>query len=297
MAKKLVDLEIDKVAGVDAAANKRTWLIVKRHDEDKENNGEGGENMPKENIDKAGKKISSASMDKLKAAMSAIKALMGMPDDMPKGEIEKGGQMAITEEVIKGLPEEVQKHLEDLEGKVADIEDLQKKADKVDELEAKVEKLGKKEDKEEEVLKGASPEILKKFEDLEKKAADAEELAKSEKELRISKQYNDEAKELDKLGDVGKVAKMLRSADEQGEEFGKQLRETLKSAQSQIDLTKELGRSGSDNETDAESKLEAKADEIAKRDNISKEQAMDALLDTKEGQEIYAQHKEEKGDK
>lgn len=242
-------------------------------------------------IGKAGKTISGATagaiktaVDSMKAAMEKLMSLVSGETDM-KNNMRKGDDMPITEEAREQLPDEVKTYLGDLEVQVK----------KVEGLETKVKELEKKDPDKEDILKGLPEEVRKRIEDAEGKAKEATDLAKAEREMRITKQYEDEAKGFPKLGKPEKIAKMLRSADEQGEAEGKDFRETLKAAQAKIDendlLTKELGRSISDSVDSAWAKIEAKANELVqKNDKLSKEQAIKKVLETEEGQTLYAEY-------
>jgi len=262
-------------------------------------------------MEKRGKKISNATADAINAAMDKLKSLFVSLPEGDKENTKKGDDsMSISKEAREGLSEEDQKHLKGLEDKVAKVEELETKVEKVEELEAKVEELTKgdnKEDvkkKEEEEFNKLPKSIRKRIDDAEADAADAKveaekasEVAKAEKEKRVVKEYEDKAKELSNVGKAETVAKMLRSADEQGEDQGKEMRETLKSAHEKIEkgnLTTELGAGGS-GETDAEAKFDAATQEIMKSDKISKGEATKALLKTNEGQELYNQTQTKKG--
>jgi hypothetical protein len=241
-------------------------------------------------IVKIGRKVSNGRMSVLKEVMTAMgKALESLGAIMDEG-IEKGSDsMPINEDVLKGLPEDVQ----------TEIAALQKNAEELvtknGELEEKVAELGKTEEPKDEILKGASPEVIEKFEAMQKQVDSANEIAKAEQEARITKEYEDKAAELEHVGAKEDVAKMLRSADEVSKEHGQKVWENLKAANERVkqsDLLKEVGSGGVEGDN-IYAKIEAAGAEIAKSDNISKEQGISKFLQTDEGRELYKQHESE----
>ena len=245
-------------------------------------------------IVKIGRKVSGGRMSVLKEIMTAMgKAIESLGEMVVEVEgIEKKGSdsMSIDEKVLKDLPEDVQVQIAELQKTADESEDL---VTKNAELEAKVSELENDDGKdEEELLKGASDEIKKQFEDMQKQVEEAKEIAKAETEVRISKQYADEASKLEHVGNKETIAKMLRSADVIGEDEGKEMRETLKSAEKRITesgLLKEVGSDGSGG-SDVMSKIEALADELVTKSDITKEQAVANILKTDAGSKLYAQH-------
>ena len=360
MPKKIVDLEIEKVAGVEMAANRRTFLIVKEgglfdkfkaqikkffpeealgvsdvldvqemhrelfeiddalrvsvnsilEDDDVPNKraaiaetlSQYLQELVDSGIVKIGRKVSGGRMAILKELMTAMgkamESLNVMLDEVEGIEKEGSDLMPISEEVLKGLPEDVQTQIAELEKNASKAEDL---LTKNTELETKITELTKEEEPKEDILKGASPEVLEKFEAMQKqvdeskeKVNEANEIAKAEKETRITKQYVDEASDLSHVGNTDTIAKMLRSADEIGEDEGKQMRETLKSAEKRItesDLLKEVG-SDAAGEDSAMGRLQAMADELVQKGDITPEQAFTNVLNTPKGKELYKQHTE-----
>lgn len=356
MTKKIVDLDIEKVAGVEAAANRRTFLIVKEggviekikqtikkffdNDEAKgvsevlddietreemwrlddalrvsvnsileddtvidkrsavaETLTQYLQELINSGIVKIGRKVSDGRMSVLKEIMSAlgkaIESLGGMMEEVTE---KKGSElMPINEDVLKGLPEDVQAQIAELETNASKAEDLVTKNEELtterDGLKTKVDEFTKSEEKQDDILKGASDEVKKQFEDMQKQVDSANEIAKEERETRITKEYEDKASSVEKAGDKDVIIEMLRSADKVSKEHGEKVFETLKANHArteQSDLLKEIGTGGV-SEGSARGQIQVKVAEIAKSENITKEQAEVKFYETPEGKELYAQ--------
>jgi hypothetical protein len=157
-----------------------------------------------------------------------------------------------------------------------------------EELKTKVAELSKAEP--EDITKGMDDEVKKAFEDLRKELA-------AEREIRVSREFSDKARDLTHIGSAEDVAKMLRKAYEADAEYGTSLEEKLRAAEAKIAeaevLTSEIGGSGQA-PTDAEAKLEKMAHEKAKADGIAYENAYADILKTEEGTALYAQIQNER---
>ena len=243
-------------------------------------------------IVKIGRRVSNGRMSVLKEVMMAMgKALEGLGAIMEEGIKEGSDSMPINDDVLKSLPEDVQTEIATLQKNAEDKEEL---VTKNEELEKKVSELEKTEEPES-ILKGASPEVIEKFEAMQKQVDTANDIAKAEQETRITKEYEDKASELEHVGAKEDVAKMLRSADEVSKEHGEKVLENLKAANERVkqsDLLKEVGSGGVEGDN-TYSKIEAAGAEIAKSDNISKEQGISKFLKTDKGRELYKQHESE----
>jgi len=133
------------------------------------------------------------------------------------------------------------------------------------------------------------------MEDLEKKAKEAEELAKKEREERIKKEYIAKAAGYQALSinpeEFGLVLKSL--AEKDPENFTK-LEALLKAADEAISksaLFKEIGRSGA-GESSTWAKVEAMAkDMVQKNAGMTKEQAIAKVL--RENPELYDAYRKE----
>ncbi len=240
---------------------------------------------------KAGKKIAASRLDMLKQMQTMLSQLITEAEAAPGGVSKQRGneQVPITEEVRKGLSEEVQQYLADIE----------KQAGQVDGLAAKVAELEKKENLDggqEDIWKGVNPEVRKRLEDAEKRARDAEELAKSEKEKRENQEFMKRAEQFPHIGKAEVVADMLKKAYAVSDEYGRQLEETFKASNEQVEkgmLFGEFGRSGgASGGGDAVAKAEAMAAEmVQKNSGMTKEQALAKVW--AENPDLYAEYERE----
>jgi len=250
-------------------------------------------------IQKAGRAISAPRLRMLQQMKELLDQLIAdglkyLEDaDIERPDIEKrkeGDKMSISEKVRKNLPEEVQKYIEELEGKATQVDELTKK---VTELEKKDKKDDKK-DNPEDIWKGVNPVIRKRMEELEKRAKEAEELAKAEKEKREHQEFLKRAEQYPHIGKAEEVADMLKKAYEVSEEYGKKLEATFKATNEQVEksmLFDEIGRSGSTGGS-AIQKAEALANEmIQKNTGMTREQAMAKVWI--EHPELYAEYEKE----
>lgn len=195
---------------------------------------------------------------------------------------------SITDELLKGLPEEAQQAIKKLQADAAKVADLEKQ----------VEELKKGQDKGDEgqvdLFKGMSPEQRAHFEKMQKRAEEAERIAKEEREARLRKEYIQKAQELSGLNiSAEEFGPILKSAAEKlpEEEFTK-LHEVLKSASKVIETSsifKEQGRDGAGEDT-ALAELEKKAEELRKADSsLTKEAAFTKAM--QEYPELYERYK------
>lgn len=204
----------------------------------------------------------------------------------------EGNGMPISEEVMKGLPEEVR----------TEIVKLQEEAVKVAALQKQLEDLQKSKEgqntapttpTEDPVLKGLPPQVQALIADLQKRAQTAEEIAKAEKEARITKEYVAKAAQFTHLGinaeELGPVLKSLAEVNPEG--YAK-LEATLKAANTAIEksaLFQEVGKSGSGTTGGAWEKIEKKAEEIRKSDpSLTQEQAVAKVM--REEPALYAEY-------
>lgn len=211
----------------------------------------------------------------------------------------EGKQMSIfSEDVLKNLPEDVRKG----------IEELQKKADQADTLQQTVTDLQKQVDElkkgaqpssstspEDDIFKGMSPAAKELVMKLQKQAKEAEELAKAEKEARLNREFVTKAAELKglnvKADEFGPVLKAV--AEKCPEQFEK-LEAVLKTASNAIltgEVLKEVGSSGSSSGS-AWDKIEKKAEELLKGEtSLSKEQAISKVI--QQEPQLYEEYQKE----
>lgn len=193
--------------------------------------------------------------------------------------LDEGGESMTYEELIEKIDdEELQKAVDAIvEDKENTITDLEKKIKdlKVDEdLEG---------EKGEDINKSELPEeIRKKLEEMEDAVDKANKKVEIEKKRRLEVEFTKKAQKFDKVGDVEKTAKVLMKAKETFEEDTyEDLENLLKSAQERIDaanIDDITGEKGED-ANDPLKKLEDKAEEISKRDDVSKEKAFTKALE------------------
>lgn len=201
--------------------------------------------------------------DAVQKVVDASKAL--------REQVEKGdGTMPTLEELLKAAPQELQ----DAVAKAL--------ADKDGELEALRKKVGKEPDPVD-VVKDDLPEpVRKRFEELEKRAKEAEEIAKAEREKRELAEIRKRAESLQAVGDVDELAAVIKAAHDVSPEQAEKLETVLKSAAERIKqsaLFSERGHGGEDPGS-AYAQLMAKADEIRKNDtSLTKEQAFERAVD------------------
>ena len=148
-------------------------------------------------------------------------------------------------------------------------------------------------------------ELVKKAEEQATKAENAEKIAKEERDVRETRDYIAKSQGYVNLAksddEFGPVLKSIANAERDGalpEGTAAKLDEVLKAADEQVkagDLFKEAGRAGQGTgKGDAESRLEAAADEIRKGDSkLTKSQAIAKALD--DNPTLYDDMKKEQG--
>jgi len=205
--------------------------------------------------------------------------------------------MSITDEVREDLDDNVQEYLTELEKRADDSDKVEELEAKVAELEKSAEETGKEKV---DIWKGVSSEVKTQFEDLQKKAETAEKVAKAEREMRISKEFEEKAAQFPKIGSVEDVSGMLRQAYDVDQESGEKLEQAFKAASEKLEtndhLTKELGQSGDvASGGDAWNKIETMADKLVEKDDeMTQEQAVNKILKTKEGKKLYDEYQTER---
>ena len=247
-------------------------------------------------VAKAGKKISASRMDMLKQMQKLLSELIAEAEPTPAepGVNKNRGddQVPISEEVRKNLPAEVLKHLEEVE----------KKAGEVDTLTAKVAELEKNaappKAEPEDIWKGVNPAVRKMMEDAEKRAKDAENLAKSLQEKADNEQYLAKAAKLAVPGsNPEEIAAMMKSMASDPEALAK-FEAMLAATNEQIAkgaLFSEAGRSGGMPAGNTVAKVEALAKEMVQKDSgLTKEMALAKVWN--EHPELYAEYENEQFD-
>ena len=226
-------------------------------------------------VDKAGRKISSERLSRLKRAAETLMELIKEAD------VEKGK-----------LDPEVRKQVEKMEADlVKATADLKAATEKI----ATLEKAAKPPEKED-VLKGLSEPVRKEVEALRKQAADAQALAKSEQLKRRQRDHTEVLKgfkglPVDPEKDVALMIKLEDSLTP--EEYGR-VQELLR-AGDEARLMAEVGKPGSEhhNANSAYAKIEAKAAELRKADpNLTP--AASIAKAAEQNPELYDEYKQER---
>lgn len=203
----------------------------------------------------------------------------------------------LTAEVLKGLPQEVQDEITNLQKQAGQVDDLQKQIDNLkDELKKSKEEGNGGEDQgeQEDLFKGMTPAQRAFFEKQQERVEAAEKLAKAEKEARLAKEFIQKASTYDGLNikaeEFGPVLKAASEAMD-AETFSK-LDEVLKSASETAksgELFKEVGDNGEGTMGSAWQEVEKKAAELRKEDtSLSKEAAETRVLE--ENPDLYARY-------
>ena len=210
---------------------------------------------------------SDANMKRLMQAMQAMREVL---DAAGSEKTEKGRGSMTLEEVLKALPDDQRAVVE---------EALQKQDSPTDD-----------------VNKADLPEPLRKrFEEMEKRAEEAERLAKAEREAREWEGFQKRAESLPHVGERDKVAEILKAAYGVSKENGEALEATLKAANEQIEkgrLFDEMGRDGNRGQSDAMTAVNKRAEEIRKADPaLTEAQAFDKAL--QENPAAYAEYLKE----
>lgn len=211
-----------------------------------------------ETLLKRGAKMSAARMKTLKAAMTALQSLLT--------EVE-GDNMAKNEAPgfdLSSLPEEARAHCEALEKRATDAATKVADVEKANtELTERVEALEKADATEGDVLNGASVEVRKQFEDVQKRLEAAEAVAKAEKDARLTTEFVAKAAEMPGLtGTPEEIGPVLKAASEAlSDEHFDALMGVLKAASEQLESSELFTAKGADGTPDANSAI----DEINKR--------------------------------
>lgn len=191
----------------------------------------------------------------------------------------------IQEEIAKAkteVPEEVAKELSDTKEELATTKtELEKIKEDVNKS-----KEPAKEDNFEEVLKSLDPAVQKVFKSLQSQKEAAEQVAKQLNEQKEEEEAIEKAKNLKALPvEEERLVQVVKGVSDEVYEILKSAAKVLEESEIFEEVGKGKGGTGS---TDAWSKIEKKADEIAKRDSISKEKAVGVVIN--ENPELYKEY-------
>lgn len=240
------------------------------------------------------KKILNMSIEEVSAvdkAATGKKFLIVKHEDAQNND-DQGGETVMTfEELLEKVEdEEVKKGFEAVvEDREETIEDLEKR---VEELE-KADETDEGDEDEEDINKSELPEeVREQLEKMEDEVNTAKEMAQIEKKKRLEVEFNKRAEKFNKVGEVDKTARILMKASELfDEDTYEDLKTILKSAQARLeeaDIDVPEGEDGGGDATDPVKKLEDKAEELAKSNDISKEQAFAKALEL--NPELYREY-------
>ncbi len=281
MPTRLKNLEIHEVSFVDRPANPESRIVLFKRDgfeDGEEIEFELGKGLPdssdvmedevlgsddKKRKRKRGKKSVSVIAD------TTEKSYSGDEDDpteerMPDEDATQDQSVEIDTEYVKALEDQVLDLQDQLASTQAELEKRDAPA----------------EDDTDDLLKNADPEIVRLVKSAQERAEEAEEIAKAEREARITKEYVEKAAPyVDSFPvDADTLGSLIRKMGDQEPEFIRIL-DAMKEAVDVAHLTKEFGTSGG-GMTAVEEEIRAKAQEIQKNDsNKTYEQAYAQVLE------------------
>ena len=309
MPKEIIDMMIKEVSAVDRAATKKKFLLIKKDD---------GDDFHKRTLDEvlANQEAHSEFMKSIDAFYNSVHSTMRDSDlsSVEKAEqiktssnqlVEKLNNLApdlakrmnvekMTKNAMERIPDEGGENMPELKDILEKIDDKEVRAS-VESFVKSVMKDNSDEGEETKIDKSAMPEELKKrFEDLEKKAEMAEQMAKAEREKRLDVEFNKRAKEYSNVADVEKIVSILKHTSED-EGLQTEIEEVLKSAQERLakaDLFKEVGGNGG-SVNGAEETIEKKTKELMKSDtSLTYAKAQSRVL--KENPDLYNEYVNQK---
>lgn len=180
------------------------------------------------------------------------------------------------------VPEEVATELSDTKKA---LEEAKTELEKIKE-EVKKSKEPAQEENFEEILKSLDPAVQKVFKSLKAQKEAAEQVAKQLTEQKEEEEAIKKAKALKALPvEEEKLVQVVKGISDDVYEILKSAAKVLEESE----IFKEIGKGkGEASSTDAWSKIEKKADEIAKRDGITKEKAIGIVIN--ENPELYREY-------
>lgn len=266
MAKKLTNLKITKVSLVDEGACSAAHITLFKQKK-------GGSEMTFEEM-----------MESLSEEQQAI---IKAKFDAQNEELEEAKKaFSEKEEEL----EKVKQEKKDLETKASETEEEEEEDDLAIESNSEdgVTK-AKEELTEEEILKNVDPAVKEMIQKAKSEAEVHKQALIKMKEEKEVAQLTEIAKSINNVGtEEAQLVSMLKKAKSVDVEFYNEVLKTLQVANNIIadsELLKEKGQSFAGNDVDAWSKVDAKADEIAKARNVSKAKATNIVID--EFPELY----------
>lgn len=268
MAKKLTNLKITKVSLVDEGACSAAHITLFKQKK-------GGSEMTFEEM-----------MESLSEEQQAI---IKAKFDAQNEELEEAKKaFSEKEEEL----EKVKQEKKDLETKASETEEEEEEEEDDLAIEANSEDgvtKAKEELTEEEILKNVDPAVKEMIQKAKSEAEIHKQALIKMKEEKEVAQLTEIAKSINNVGtEEAQLVSMLKKAKSVDVEFYNEVLKTLQVANNIIadsELLKEKGQSFDGNDVDAWSKVDAKADEIAKARNVSKAKATNIVID--EFPELY----------
>lgn len=189
---------------------------------------------------------------------------------------------AELEKVKKEVPEEVSKELDDAKKEIVakntELEEAKKEVNKAKEP-AEGESF-------EEVIKSLDPAVQKVFKSLQTQKEAAEQVAKQLNEQKEEEEAIEKAKALKAIPvEEERLVQVVKGVSDEVYEILKSAARVLDESEIFEEVGKGKGGTGS---TDAWSKIEKKAEEVAKRDNITVEKATSIVIN--ENPEMYKEY-------
>ena len=281
MAKKLTNLKITKVSLVDEGACSAAHITLFKQKK-------GGSEMTFEEMMES---LSEEQQAIIKAKFDA------QNEELEKAKEECSEKEQELEEAKKAFSEKE----EELEKVKQEKKDLETKASETEEEEEEEDDLAveadsedgvtkaKKELTEEEILKNVDPAVREMIQKAKSEAEVHKQAVLKMKEEKEIAEVTEIAKSLSGVGtEETKMVSMLRKAKSLDVELYAEVLKALQVANNIIadsELLKEKGQSFAGNDVDAWSKVDAKADEIAKTRGVSKAKATNIVID--EFPELY----------
>ena len=280
MAKKLTNLKITKVSLVDEGACSAAHITLFKQKK-------GGSEMTFEEMMES---LSEEQQAIIKAKFDA------QNEELEKAKEECSEKEQELEEAKKAFSEKeeelekVKQEKKDLETKASETEEEEEDDDLAIEADSEdgVTK-AKKELTEEEILKNVDPAVREMIQKAKSEAEVHKQAVLKMKEEKEIAEVTEIAKSLSGVGtEETQMVSMLRKAKSLDVELYAEVLKALQVANNIIadsELLKEKGQSFAGNDVDAWSKVDAKADEIAKTRNVSKAKATNIVID--EFPELY----------
>ena len=284
MAKKLTNLKITKVSLVDEGACSAAHITLFKQKK-------GGSEMTFEEMMES---LSEEQQAIIKAKFDA------QNEELEKAKEECSEKEQELEEAKKAFSEKeeelekVKQEKKDLETKASETEEEEEAEAEDDDLAIEADSedgvtKAKKELTEEEILKNVDPAVREMIQKAKSEAEVHKQAVLKMKEEKEIAEVTEIAKSLSGVGtEETKMVSMLRKAKSLDVELYAEVLKALQVANNIIadsELLKEKGQSFAGNDVDAWSKVDAKADEIAKTRGVSKAKATNIVID--EFPELY----------